>query len=82
VVIHDRAESGPRNDHARFEQLRAMISRGEVGILAVDDQARLSRADDACAFMTDLVFHGGRFLSTGRGDRYRPGRLAAPGQGH
>jgi hypothetical protein len=33
----------------------------------VDDQARLSRADNAFAFITDLVFSGGRFISTGEG---------------
>jgi DNA invertase Pin-like site-specific DNA recombinase len=67
VVIYDRAESGTKNDRAKFEHLRATIARGEVGILAVDDQARFSRADNACAFVTDLVYHGGRFLSIGEG---------------
>ena len=44
-----------------------MVDRGEVAILAVDDQARFSRADNAFAFIQDVVFHGGRFVSTGEG---------------
>ncbi len=66
-VVHDRAASGTKNDRAQFEQLRARIQREEIGILAVDDQARFSRADDAYCFITDLVFSGGRFISTGEG---------------
>jgi len=67
MVVHDRAASGTKNDRAQFEQLRARIQRGDIGILAVDDQARVSRADDAYCFITDLVFSGGRFISTGEG---------------
>ena len=67
LVIADQAESGTKNDRAKFEQLRALIERGEVGILAVDDQARFSRADNAFSFVTDLVYSGGRFISTGEG---------------
>lgn len=66
-VMHDRAESGTKNDRAKFEELCGMIRRGEVGILAVDDQARFSRSDNAFSFIKDLVFSGGRFLSTGEG---------------
>ena len=42
-VIHDQAVSGTRTDRPQFEQLRRMIGRGEIGILAVDDQSRFSR---------------------------------------
>jgi hypothetical protein len=66
-VIHDRASSGTKNDRVQFDQLRARIRRGEIGILAVDDQARFSRADNAFCFITDLVYSGGRFISTGEG---------------
>src|SRR5262249_27660829 len=67
VVFQDKAESGAKANRAGFEQLSAMIARGEVAVLAVDDQSRLSRADNACAFVTDLVYAGGRFVSTGEG---------------
>src|SRR5688572_3481225 len=67
VVIEDKAESGTKIHRAGFERLAAMIRRAEVRILAVDDQSRLSRADNACAFITDLVYTGGRFISTGEG---------------
>ncbi len=66
-VMHDRAESGTKNYRSVFEQLTDMVRRGEVRILAVDDQARFSRADNAFAFIKDVVFHGGRFISTGEG---------------
>ena len=35
--------------------------------MAVDDQSRLSRADNVFGFIQDLVYHGGRFISTGEG---------------
>ena len=66
-AMHDRPESGTKNDRAMFEDLRNKIRRGDVGKLAVDDQSRLSRADNAIAFIKDLVFSGGRFISTGEG---------------
>ncbi len=66
-VIYDRATSGTKNDRVQFDQLRARIQRGEIGTLAVDDQARFSRADNAFCFITDLVYAGGRFISTGEG---------------
>ncbi len=34
-------------------------------MLAVDDQSRLSRLDNALALVTDLVYAGGRFISVG-----------------
>lgn len=67
LVLKDEAQSGTKSNRDGFARLTEMIHRGEVSLLAVDDQARLSRADNACAFIQDLVFHGGRFLSTGEG---------------
>ena len=65
LVLNDRAESGTKANRTEFDRLRAMIRRGEVGILAVDDQSRLSRADNVFGFIQDLVYQGGRFISTG-----------------
>ncbi|WP_162136350.1 recombinase family protein [Zavarzinella formosa] len=74
VVIHDEAESGTKTERDGFRRLCNMINRGEVAILAVDDQSRLTRAANAFAFIQDLVFAGGRFLSTGEGiDTDTPG---------
>ena len=39
----------------------------EIAILAVDDQSRLSRAENSFAFIKDLVYSGGRFISTSEG---------------
>jgi hypothetical protein len=74
IVIHDEAESGTKTFRDEFERLEEMLWRGEIFILAVDDQARLTRADNAYAFITDIVFMNGRFLSTGEGiDTTQPG---------
>ena len=67
IVIHDEAESGTKTFRAEFARLEAMVRGGEIAILAVDDQARLTRADNAFGFITDLVYSGGRFISTGEG---------------
>jgi DNA invertase Pin-like site-specific DNA recombinase len=67
VVIYDEAESGTRSARDGFRQLAEMVGRGEVAILLVDDQSRLSRASNAYSFIQDLDFAGGRFVSTGEG---------------
>jgi DNA invertase Pin-like site-specific DNA recombinase len=67
VVINDEAESGTKTARDGFQQLSEMVKRGEVSVLAVDDQSRLTRADNAYAFIQDLVFAGGRFVSTDEG---------------
>jgi DNA invertase Pin-like site-specific DNA recombinase len=67
LVIHEEAESGTRSDRSGFEQLVQMVAQNQRLLLAVDDQSRLSRADNAFSFITDLVFVGGRFISTGEG---------------
>ena len=67
LVIHDEAESGTKTLRDEFARLADMVDRKEIAILAVDDQARFTRADNAFAFITDLVYSGGRFVSTGEG---------------
>ena len=66
-MIRDEAESGTKSNRNGYQQLQAMIARAEVGVLAVDDQSRLTRADNASGFIQDLVFAGGRFISTSEG---------------
>lgn len=67
IVIYDEAESGTKVFRDEYARLKAMMECGQIGILAVDDQSRLSRADNTFAFITDLVYSGGRFISTGEG---------------
>lgn len=67
IVIYDEAESGTKVLRDDFVRLKAMMESGQIGILAVDDQSRLSRADNTFAFITDLVYMGGRFIATGEG---------------
>lgn len=74
VVIHDEAESGTKTFRPEAQRLDEMAQKGEIGILAVDDQARFTRSDNAYNMITDLVFQGGRFISTGEGiDTTQPG---------
>ena len=63
VVINDEAESGTKSTRDGFRQLGEMVKRGEVAILAVDTQSRLTRAGNAHAFITDLLYAGGRFVA-------------------
>ncbi len=67
IARYDEAQSGTKTARDGFQQLRGMVARGEVAVLVVDDQSRLTRADNANSFVKDLVFAGGRFISTGEG---------------
>ncbi len=65
LVLRDEAESGTKINRDAFVHLMGMVRAGSVRLLAVDDQARFSRADQAFSLINDVVFHGGRFISTG-----------------
>ena len=67
LVLHDRAESGTLADRPVMQELHQMIDRGRIGVLAVDDQGRFSRGDNVFQLITDLVYSGARFISTGDG---------------
>lgn len=62
-VIRDQAESGTKSDRAGYQQLQRYSNAKVLRLLAVDDLSRLSRAENAYAFIKDLVFQGGRFIS-------------------
>lgn len=64
VVIRDEAESGTKVNREGFRRLCEMTARGEVAVVGVDTQSRLTRGEDAHAFIKDLVYHGGRFVAT------------------
>src|SRR5205809_559956 len=53
IVLFDEAESGTKTTRDGFAALQAMIASNEPILLAVDDQSRLTRADNASAFITD-----------------------------
>lgn len=63
LVLKDQAMSGTRNDRPDFERLLSMIAKGEISILAVEEQSRLTRNFNATSIIQDLKFSGGRFLS-------------------
>jgi site-specific DNA recombinase len=75
LVLRDSATRGDLEEgRACYEQLLAMINRGEVALLAVDQQSRFSRGFNVRAMVQDLVFVGGRFLTAAEGiDTDRPG---------
>ena len=45
IVIRDEAESGTKSDRVGFQRLIAMRNAGEIAILVVDDQSRLTRGE-------------------------------------
>jgi len=67
VVIEDKAIPGSRDDRLGFQEVLAMSGRGEIAILAVDEQSRFSRGGNAYSLIQDLVYGGGRFISTSEG---------------
>ncbi|GJM24826.1 MAG: hypothetical protein DHS20C16_12410 [Phycisphaerae bacterium] len=67
LVLRDEAESGTKCNRDLFVELMTLVRSGQVRLIAVDDQARFSRADHAFTLINDVVFHGGRFISTGEG---------------
>ena len=64
-VIHDTAQIGSREDRPGFQRLWEMVNGEEVALLAVDQQNRLSRGNNAVPFLEDLKFRGGRFIAVG-----------------
>jgi hypothetical protein len=64
VVIRDEAESGTKAKRESFQRLCEMVARGEVALVGVDTQSRLTRGDNAHSFVKDLVYAGGRFVAT------------------
>lgn len=63
LVLTDDAVSGTLAARDSFSRIQEMKTRSEIGILAVDDQARFTRATNASQFIQDLVFFGSRFIS-------------------
>jgi site-specific DNA recombinase len=63
IVIHERAESGTKNDRPRFLEALALVNQGRVSVFGVDDQARASRNDDIVGVVKDMVYRGTRFVS-------------------
>ena len=74
IVLKDEAQSGTKSSRAGFARLFEMLDSKEVAIIAVDDQSRLSRGDNAFGFIQDAVFAGARFISIGESiDTDEPG---------
>jgi DNA invertase Pin-like site-specific DNA recombinase len=67
IVIGDEALRGTSESRPGFDQLKALIYSGRLGILISTEQSRLSRGDNIKSLIKDLVFHGGRFISVTEG---------------
>ena len=63
AVISDEGISGTRDDRPGLQKLMAMIKRGEVALVAVDEQSRLSRSMGAAALIQDLTYANVRFIA-------------------
>jgi DNA invertase Pin-like site-specific DNA recombinase len=63
IVIHDRAESGTKNDRPGFLRALGEIKQDLVSVVCVDDQSRMSRNDDVIGVIKDIVYHGCRFIT-------------------
>lgn len=63
IVIDDAAQSGTKSDREGFQRLLAMAEAGQISVIGVDDQSRLSRADNVVDVIRDLLFRGVRVVS-------------------
>ncbi len=63
VVIEDAAQSGTKTMREGFQKMLSMANAGQISVVGVDDQARLSRTDDAVGQIRDLVFLGVRVVA-------------------
>ena len=71
-------EQGIRGDlecesHEAFDRVLHMIQRGEVAVLAVDQQSRFSRGCNIEEMIMDLVYYEGRFVTADGTDTNREG---------
>src|SRR5688572_25639653 len=66
-LVKDEAISGTNERRPGLEQIKALIAAGRLGMLVVTEQSRLTRGDNAKAFIKDVVFQGGRFISITEG---------------
>src|SRR4029078_8151396 len=66
-VIYDDAERGTKTFRDEFAGLAGRVRAQEPIMLSARDQSRLTRADNAYSYITDIVYAGGRFISTGEG---------------
>jgi len=74
IVLRDEAESGTKEARDGYQRVLEMMRAGEIAILIVDDQSRLSRGENVMAFIRDLIYSGARFISTSDGiDTDEPG---------
>mgnify|MGYP001812419958 CR=1 FL=1 len=65
IVISEMGQSGTKDDRDGFQLIKERVNRGDSFILTVDDQSRFSRGSNVKNLVTDLVYNGGRFISTG-----------------
>jgi DNA invertase Pin-like site-specific DNA recombinase len=66
-VICDEALKGTNESRLGFVEVKDLIDAGNLGILIVAEQSRLSRGDSTTSLIKDIVFQGGRFISVAEG---------------
>jgi DNA invertase Pin-like site-specific DNA recombinase len=74
IVLRDDGIRGDSADRDAFVKLLGMLDRGEIKLLAVDEQSRFGRGFNVPGLVQDIVFHGGRFIAVADGiDTIREG---------
>lgn len=63
IELSDEAISGKHSNRPGYQKLMAMIDKGEVELLAVDDLSRFSRMDEIGTLWDKMEVYGGRFIS-------------------
>ena len=65
IVIADEAIRGKREDRKGFQRVKQLIKDGQVSVLGVDQQCRISRGHKVVAFIEDCIFNRTRVFIVG-----------------
>lgn len=63
VVLCDKEISGEREDREAYQKVRAMLTNGEIAILACDEITRLTRGSDMGHIIEDMDLQNCRFVT-------------------
>lgn len=67
TLIEDRAIPGTHEQRPGYQKMMAAVEAGEVKIIIVDDQSRLTRAPNIGMLLEKFVFHDVRFIAVADG---------------
>ena len=67
ALIEDKAIAGTHDQRPGYQRMMAAVKAGDVNIIVVDDQSRLTRAADIGMLLEQFRFHGVRFIAVADG---------------